>query len=215
MHGEMPTTNAVPGFLPSTHGLRFPNRWLPGPTVTIAFVDPRIVGVGDASNGLCGGMSWFVREWFEAGRAIPRSTVAPDAGTPLFRAIVRRQVQSLDWLRGPVRFWWMGLHSLDWARQRSLEVEWPRIRATIDDGRLALTGLVRHRGWHPMLTNQSHTVLVFGYTIDHDVVPAGDRITLRLYDPNHPGRDDVTVILTPGSVGQATGERLNGILALG
>src|SRR5690349_8648780 len=101
----MTASRAVDGFLPSRHGLHFANRWAPGPTVRLGFVDPRVVGVGDAASGLCGGMAWFVRERFEAGLPIPSDRVAPDNGSPLFRVIVRRQVASLDWLRGPWQFW--------------------------------------------------------------------------------------------------------------
>ena len=101
----MTVSNAVPGFLPSQNGLHFANRFEPGPTVRLGPIDPRWVGVGDASAGLCGGMSWFVRERFEAGVHIPGDRVAPANGSPLFKAIVRRQVLSLDWLRGPLRFW--------------------------------------------------------------------------------------------------------------
>src|SRR3954468_16331876 len=99
------SANAVPGFLPSKNGLRFANRFEPGPTVRLGPIDPRWVGVGDASSGLCGGMRWFVRDWVEGGPAIPCDTEAPPHGSRLFRALVRRQVLSLDWLRTPVRFW--------------------------------------------------------------------------------------------------------------
>jgi hypothetical protein len=73
-------------------------------------------------------------------QAVPRS---PDWGpeTPpqigqSTRCPVRRQVQSLDWLRVPLRFWWMGAMSPERATRRSRETEWPRIRADIDAGRL-------------------------------------------------------------------------------
>jgi len=64
----MVESNAIPGFLPSTHGLRFANRFPPGPTLRLGPIDPRWIGIGDASAGLCGGMSWYVRERFEAER---------------------------------------------------------------------------------------------------------------------------------------------------
>ena len=94
------------------------------------------MGVGDATAGLCGGMSWFVRERFENGAGVPADTTAPENGSPLFRAIVRRQILSLDWLRGPLRFWLSAATSPDRLRRRTLDVEWPRIRAEIDAGRL-------------------------------------------------------------------------------
>src|SRR3954465_5006722 len=117
--------NAVPGFLPSTRGLRFANRFEPGPTVRLGPIDPRWVGVGDASSGLCGGMSWFGRDWFEAGFAVPSCTEAPSNGSPLFRALVRRQVLSLDWLRTPVRFWLAGAVGAPRAGRHRPHTEWP------------------------------------------------------------------------------------------
>ena len=181
-----------------------------GPTVRLGFIDPRVVGVGDAAAGLCGGMSWLTRERFEAGLVAPPDAVAPANGTPLFQSIVRRQVLSLDWMRGPLRFWWMGLRGPSWARERTLAVEWPRIRAEIESNRLALIGLVRHQGWNPWQLTDSHQVLAFGYAVD----PPTGVITLRLYDPNWPDRNDVSVSLSPASFTQTTGEPLLGCLAL-
>ena len=203
--------NAVPGFVPSIHGLHFANRFPSGPTLRFGPLDPRWVGVGDAAAGLCGGMSWLVRERFQAGLPIPADAVAPGNGSTLFRALVRRQILSLDWLRGPLRFWWMGLRGPEWARRRSLQEEWPRMRARIDAGRLALVGLVRHQGWSPWQLTGSHVVLAFGYAVD----AGSGAITLRLYDPNWPDRDDVSATLSPAGLGQSTGERLLGVLALG
>jgi hypothetical protein len=204
------TEVVVPGFRPSIHGLHFANRFPPGPTLRLGVLDPRIVGIGDASAGLCGGMSWFVRERFEAGSPVPPDREAPANGSPLFRALVRRQILSLDWFRGPVRFWWMGGRGAAWARRRTLEVEWPRIRAGLDGGRLAQVGLVRHTGWNPWHLTQSHQVLAWGYSVDE----ATSTVTLRLYDPNWPDRDDVTVRLAPDGFLQSTGEGLRGLLSL-
>ena len=185
----MVQSNGVPGFLPSLHGLRFPNRFPSGPTVTLGPIDPRWVGIGDASAGLCGGMSWFVRERFEAGLPVPTATEAPANGSFLFRALVRRQVRSLDWLRTPVRFWWMGAIPDARAAELVRDLEAPAIRAEIDSGRLAMVGLVRHAGWSPWRLTQSHQVLAYAYEVDD----ATGATTIRIYDPNLPGRDDVVV----------------------
>ncbi len=206
----MVESNAVPGFRPSVHGFHFSNRYPPGPTVRLGFIDPRIVRVGDAEAGLCGGMSWFVRERFEAGLPIPSDTVAPDNGSPLFRSIVRRQVLSLDWLRGPLRFWRAASMPPDALARRTREIEWPKIRAAIDAGRLPMVGLIRHHGWSPFDLSKDHQVLAYGYETDSG---SGDT-TLHLYDPNWPDRDDVTVTLSPAGMGQSTGERLLGVIAL-
>jgi hypothetical protein len=207
----MTVTNAVPGFSPSVHGLRFANRFPPGPTLRFGVLDPRLVGIGDASAGLCGGMSWLVRERFEAGLPIPPDTTPPANGSPLFRSIVRRQVMSLDWLRGPMKFWWMGLRGRDRALRQTLEVQWPRIRREIDAGRLALVGLVRNQGWNPWQLTDSHQVLAYGYSVDEE----SGAVTLRLYDSNWPGRDDITITMDDSGLRQSTGEPLLGVLHLG
>jgi hypothetical protein len=183
----MVESNAVPGFLPSSHGLHFANRFPPGPTVRLGPFDSRWIGVGDASAGLCGGMAWYTRECFEAGRPIPADLAPPANGSPLFAALVRRQVRSLNWLRTPLSFWWIGAMSPARAARRSLEIEWPRIRADIDAGRLSMVGLVRHHGLNPFRLSQSHQVLAFGYEV------VGEMVTLRVYDPNWPNRDDIAI----------------------
>jgi hypothetical protein len=155
-------------------------------------------------------MSWFVREWFEEGRTVPADVAPPLNGSPLFRAIVRRQVLSLDWLRGPVRFWMSASSSPERLRERTLEVEWPRIRAEIDAGRLPMVGLVRHRGWSPFELTKDHQVLAFAY----DTAGPDGPTTLRLYDPNWPNRDDVSITLMRGGFLQSTGEPLFGVIAL-
>jgi len=194
---EPPATGAVPGFLPSRHGFRFPNAFPPGPTLVIGGFDPRILGIGDASSGLCGGMALSVRDLFEAGLAPPPDTRAPANGSPPFRALVRRQVQSLDWLRVPLRYFDLQalrpdpptglarrLHR-EPPRVTALLDEWPRIRAEIDAGRLSVVGLIRTSGLSPRRLTANHQVLAFAYETS-----ASD-LRLRVYDPNHPGSDDV------------------------
>ena len=206
----MTRMSSVPGFLPSTNGLHFANRFPPGPTVRLGPFDTRwIGGLGDASAGLCGGMAWYVRERFAVGLPIPPDTQAPANGSPLFQALVRRQVLSLEWMRTPLGFWLMGGRGADGAARRTRDSELPKIRATIDGGRPAMAGLVRHLGWNPMEQTESHQVLA--YAID----TAAGTTTLRIYDPNWPDRDDITITVDPAAMRQSTGEKLFGILALG
>jgi len=189
----------VPGFLPSVHGFRFANRWPPGPTITFGPFDPRVLGVGDASDGLCGGMVTTIRDLFEAGIAVPPDPEPPANGTWRFRAIVRRQVDSLDWLRVPLRYYDLqafrpdppaGLAALlrrEPPRVVAVRDEWPRIRADITAGALPVVGLVRVASSLPRELARNHQVLAHAYDEDG----AGFRI--RIYDPNHPGRDDVEI----------------------
>jgi hypothetical protein len=205
--------NAVPGFLPSGHGLHFANRYPPGPTVRFGPLDPRWIGVGDASAGLCGGMCFTVRDLFETGVATPPDRDPPVNGSPRFTSIVRRQVQSLDWMRLPFRFWVRSAlgSSFGGDRARSTyEREWPKVRREIDEGRLAMLGLIRAAGVNPFGLTANHQVIAFGYAED------GRGVTLRLYDPNWPDRDDVTATLhldaalRPSGLEQSTGEPLLG-----
>jgi hypothetical protein len=207
----MTESNAVPGFVPSANGLHFANRWPSGPTVRLGPLDPRLIGIGDASAGLCGGMSWYVRERHRAGLPVPPDVTAPANGSPLFKSIVRKQVQSLDWLRVPLRFWRFAAMGRGALTRRTLEAEWPRIRARIDAGNLAAIGLVRHHGWNPFHLTRDHQVLAHAY----ETAGPGGPHTLRLYDPNWPDRDDVTVTLDATGFHQSTGEPLLGVIHLG
>jgi hypothetical protein len=207
-------TNAVPGFLPSVHGLPFVNAFPPGPTVRLGPFDSRVTGFGDASAGLCGGMALTARDLFEAGLSAPRDQAEPPAnGSPRFAAIVRRQVQSLDWLRVPLRY--LDLQALrpdppsglarllrrEPPRVDSVLCEWPLIRAEIDDGHPSVTGLIRASGGSVRQLTQNHQVLAYAWEADERSV------TIRVYDPNHPGRDDVALhvrITDAGSVAAGT-----------
>ncbi len=193
----------VPGFLPSTHGLRFANRWPATPAVWLG-VGYVHLGIGNAADGLCGGMCFVVRDRWEAGLPAPEAAAPPPAGTPLFGEIVRRQVDSFDGLvRLPLRFWTMtALHPArpnGWSRLTGLgsrgaatvRREWPRIRAGIDVGQLPQVGLVRVAGPNPLTLGRHHQVLAWGYRLD----AAAGTLAIRIYDPNWPGRDDVELLV--------------------
>jgi hypothetical protein len=218
---------AVPGFLPSLRGFRFANRWPPGPTVTFGPFDPRVLGIGDASTGLCGGMVSTVRDLFEAGIAPPADGEPPANGSPRFRYIVRRQVESLDWLRVPLRFFDLqafrpdpptglaGLLRREPPRLIAVRDEWPKIRADIDAGHPPIVGLIRTASSSPWHLTRNHQVLAYAYE------ETADGFRIRIYDPNYPRRDDVElrVTLDPAAdpsaadrirLAQSTGEPLLG-----
>jgi hypothetical protein len=215
----------VPGFLPSVHGLHFANAFQPGPTVRLGRIDPRAVGIGDASSGLCGGMALTARDLWAAGVPSPHGGTPPANGSRRFRALVRRQVQSLDVLRVPLQHAVLALlHAeppsglaaprrkpvripvtlrRDPVRVPTIRREWPRVRAELDAGRPCLLELIRVGGFAPASLVRNHQVLAWAYTADDACCgePAtlevqGGTIRLRVYDPNHPGDDDAALELT-------------------
>jgi hypothetical protein len=207
----------VEGFLPSVHGFHFANAWPAGPTVRFGPLDPRWIGIGDAADGLCGGMVYTVGDLFAAGIAMSPEREPPANGSPRFRAIVRRQVESLAFLTVPVRFWLRSAlgGSLGGDRARAtFDREWPKAKALIDAGQVAMIGLIRVASANPMMLTRNHQVMAWGYAED------GRGVTLRLYDPNWPDRDDVTVTLQldpalrPIGLSQSTGEPLLGWFVL-
>jgi hypothetical protein len=190
------TSVRVPGFRPSTSGLHFPNAFPHVPNLEIDLPGGLTVPVGDAANGLCGGMAWTVRDLFEAGLAPPALTTAPGDG-PVFRYVADRLLDSLSLPFGPATYLKLMhpalpdgdlamVHGRAW---RMVRLEWPAIRGDLDRGTLCPLGLVRAKSRDPRDLGANHQVLAWGYDL------IGTRLTLRLYDPNHPDNDDVTLSL--------------------
>jgi len=193
------TDRAVPGFLPSVNGFAYPNSWSSGPTLRLGPIRTPILGFGDASAGLCGGMVMTVRDLFEAGIAMPPDP-QPANGSPRFDAIVRRQVESLDWFRVPLRFFNLqalrpdppsglaGLLRRRTPREIAYRDEWPRIRDDIDGGHPSTLGLIRVSSLSPWSLTHNHQVLAYGYR------DTPEQLRIAIYDPNHPGHDDVELV---------------------
>jgi hypothetical protein len=191
---------SVPGFVPSASGFHFTNAF---PRVPLRFIGiPGLIRVpiGDASNGLCGGMAFAARDYFEAGRPPPRVTTPPGAGR-LFDYLVARLLDSFNLPFGPARYLelmnpaltdgepflrWAGLgpHGRAW---RMVREEWPKVRSDIDAGHPSPLGLVLTKSHDPFDLKKNHQVLAYAYELE------GERLTLRLYDPNHADRNDVSL----------------------
>jgi hypothetical protein len=200
---------SVPDFLPSTRGLRFSNHFPAGIAVMTINLPGlgRSIPVGDASNGVCGGMVYTVMDLYLAEPPLPApaDTEPPPAGSPLTTYITDRLVDSFALSRGlssnVARYlelmstpdgdaWFVnGVGSVIAGR------EWPKIKADIDAGRPSPLGLVAgSRVWptdfagKARMLGHCHQVLAYAYTLDDD-----QRLTLRVYDPNDPGGDDSTI----------------------
>jgi hypothetical protein len=197
------TRRVVPGFLPSTSGFRFANAFDHVPLRNIGIPGVVTVPIGDASNGLCGGMAFAARDYFEAGRTPPPDADPPSEGV-LFDFLVDRLFASFDLPLGPARYLELmspalpdgdpflarlGLapHGRAW---RMAVQEWPKLRRDIDEGHPSPLGLIRVRSNDPFDLKHDHQVLAWAYEL------TGTDLTVSVYDPNHPGRDDVTLSLS-------------------
>jgi hypothetical protein len=185
------------GFLPSQDAFAFTNSWPPGPAVTIPMpLRGAGIGIGDTAAGLCGGMIFAALDYWHARVRPPEARPAP--GSPLQRYIVRRLIASWR-IPAVTRYYrWMirpdgdrditvlgrrlgkTRHGVSW---RTIAVQWPRIRASLDDGIPAPLGLVTVASANPAQLRHNHQALAFGYDL------SGHEVTLRVYDPNS-GQDD-------------------------
>ena len=204
---------SVPGFLPSRYGFRFANSW-PSNPARILRLGPISIPIGDTGRGLCGGMVFAARARFERQEPAPPDERPPDPGTSLFSEIVDRQFDSFGRLfMVPLRFWLAAISSQPSRDRGTVRDAWPAVKTDIDAGRPSMVGVVRQAGWNPLARGLGHQVVAYGYE------DQGSGITIGIYDPNHPGRDDITLAVerrADGSyaMGQSSGEPVIGLLAL-
>jgi hypothetical protein len=197
----------VPGFIPSKNGFGFANSWPSNPIRKFALGNVATLNIGDAANGLCGGMSYAVADLHRAGLAPPPDTSPPKADSAQYRYIVDRQITSFDDGKLPLRFFslmsprrpamepgwapWLGRVGVDRHSRTYVMIheEWPVIRGLLDSGQLAMIGLVRVVSLDPKMLGHNHQVLAYGYDLEGPVA------TLRICDPNWPRDDTVTITL--------------------
>ncbi|BEP16538.1 hypothetical protein acdb102_48490 [Acidothermaceae bacterium B102] len=185
---------AIPGFRPSTHGLHYVNHWPDVPDLKVA-TPFGTIGLGSASNGLCGGMAFAVADLWAAGQtAPPASTTTPQPDSPAFDFIVSRLFDSFHLPAGVAQYYeWMNLptHDLwigpDGTSHRTIVQEMPTLRTSIDAGHPCPLGIVTIHSANPADLGHNHQILAYGYTDDGSVT------TVQVYDPNHPDRDDVVI----------------------
>ena len=210
---------ALAGFLPSTAGFRFVNRWPAGPAFEFKATRYLRLGIGEVADGLCAGMCYAAADRFLRGEAPPADAEAPLEGSALFSEIARRQLDSLHYLGVvPLRFWLTAARVATgrWSAAGQVR-EWRALCADIDAGRPAMAGLVRSSNLNPFALAHNHQVLGFAY----EATAREGR--LRMYDPNHPLDDEVALVIRRGagpartpdfSLEQTTGEPLLALLRL-
>jgi hypothetical protein len=186
-------------FVPSADGFAFTNSWPAAPAVTVPTPFGPI-GIGNAANGLCGGMVFAALDYWLAHQAPPATEPAP--GSALYKFIVRRLVSSWHLPVGVTEYFlWMNLPdgdlSVDVLGQtlvaqrgvswRTIRQQWPSVKDSIDAGVPAALGVVTVASSSPADLGQNHQVLAYAYTL------AGTDVTVHVYDPNS-GQDDAVRI---------------------
>ena len=198
------------GFVPSQHGFHFSNAFPSVPDITIPIPFGR-VELGDASNGLCGGMVFAALDFFLAKHPIPAASTPPTTGA-VFDDIVRRLLNSFNLPLGILPYIVLmqpeypdgenrgggnifAPHGRAW---QTIRVEWPVIKSMLDSGQPCPLGLVRVKSTDLSMLGHNHQVLATGYDVINDM------LTLFIYDPNFPNRDDLSLSLSLATPEQPT-----------
>ena len=176
------------------------------------------IPLGDAYNGVCGGMVYALMDLFlKQPRMLPPATTAlPTGGTPLMNYILARLIDGFALQFGPLsnamKYVDM-MSTLDHDTTFSRGVpsmivanEWPRIKADIDAGWPSPIGLVGGVWVWPTnisakikMLGHCHCVLVYAYDLDDAL-----NLTLHVYDPNDPLDDGSTLEMNIGDPAHTT-----------
>jgi hypothetical protein len=217
--GAQPEGPVTTGFVPSIHGWAFDNAFPDAPALTVDLGVAR-VGLGNAARGLCGGMVFAALDYWTAARPIPADPVPPAPGSPLFRYLVRRLVDSWRLPGGPLTYLTLmqplypdgdralGPLALKGRARRMLTREWPIVQAKLNAGVPCPLGLVTVSSAWPLDIGDNHQVLAWRYE------QTGTALRIGVYDPNRSGADDVALTLdladpanpTPVSLAPGSGE---------
>lgn len=205
------TMMRVTGFLPSSNGFRFANSFPHAPDIQIN-VFGQNVAIGDAANGLCGGMVFAARDYFDARRPPPLRADSPTSGV-LFDFLVRRLFDSFEIPIGPIRY--AALMSPDLPDHETvfsnaglaprgrgwvtMIEEWPKVRLGLDLGFPMPMALILVRDRDITKMGHNHQVLAYGYDLD------GSDLSILVYDPNYPMDNNVRINLNIGNPQQTTG----------
>lgn len=179
----------VGGFLPSTRAPLFHNGpWPRAASLSASIAGLPAVGLDVTHMGLCGGMSFLARDIFESGTPQLRNRVADRIPAKLTRHLLSRLLNSFSGA-GVVTRWLALTRASDAGLFRHTLDEVPGILDDIDAGTLCPIGLVLVHSYAPWEVFTNHVVLVWGYERH------GDVLTLRTYDCNFQGRDDIVIEL--------------------
>jgi hypothetical protein len=186
-------------FRPSAHGWHFSNNnWQPVPNAEISIFPGISIPIGNASNGMCGGMTYSAIDYYLDGRPIPARTDVPrDLSDPDFTYIAQRlwdsfHLNEVVFGSSALKTYgdYMAYGPADRARV-TIKEALPVIRADIALGIPSALGLIgaHAEGLGPMIANlgKNHQVCAYSYKRDGNIVRLG------IYDCNLPDNNSIEI----------------------
>lgn len=192
-------------FQPSTHGFRFLNRFS---GYFLPYSTPAFMRSGKVSSkyGLCGGMCSAAYDFILSGKPIPPSLEVPKQGTRLQRYLFQRQLDSLGGLGQEivkVAHWTSLPDDTPVGIMRRTMDEFSQVRRKLDEKNPLILALIYEHATNlselSKLIFNNHQVLAYAYQQD-----ASGTLMINIYDPNLPGRDDVTIQSEPVRLNEVT-----------
>jgi hypothetical protein len=209
-------TAVMTGFDPLKHGFRFNNAFPPHPHIQLPTPFGRI-RIGDAKNGLCGGMVFVALDYFRAGQPVP-DVNKPPSGDILFDYIVKRLYDSfnlpfgiggyIELMQPDLPDYAAGFNALSSRAWRTARQEWPILKTLLDAGQPCPLGLVRVKSTDLRKLGENHQVMAYGYDVKDD------QLTLFIYDPNYQDNTNIKITLDlsdpegPTAMNYSSGEPL-------
>lgn len=178
VQSEQDVRSRIMSFMPSAHGLRFPNRF---PGIPAPFHVP---GIDKSIYGLCGGMCFTVLDYLHAGQPVPDSPHIPEKNTPFWRYLYRRQFDSFGpglWYTLKFALWTLLPNA---AVRRRTRVTLEKVLTRLEAGEPTVLGIVYVGVPQSFAVWENHQVLAY-----RAEQPAPGITDLYIYDPNHPGDD--------------------------
>lgn len=168
----------VTAFDAGRHAPGFANRFPRGTPVLSLPTPFGRVALGDAADGLCGGMVFAALDAYLWG--VP----PPGEPTPaVVRYLSRRLLASWDIPAGLLKYYAWQRRDQATLHRLTTEVEWPAIRARLDAGTPVPLGVVKPLSRDPRRLVRNHQVLARGYEL------TGAGVRIWVYDPNYPEAD--------------------------
>ncbi len=176
-------------FLPSKHGWKFDNDWPHQPDIIVDLPLIGKVGIGDAANGLCGGMVYSALDYYLAGQPIPDVVSPPPSESETFKHIYKRLFDSFDIPWGAAKYYaWMACPS-DEPLGHATYLEAVRLMTIVETHPVPL-GMIRYYSMSPFRLGENHQILAYKLTTEN----GGTTIRIGIYDPNYAMRDDIELV---------------------